>query len=88
MSIEFFEIMEKLEKKIKSIKFLENSHSEVSTKYLQRSINLLDLANSLEEEIKTYLKEKAKNGRSKRTGSKDETKVQVSGNRNHKSPRV
>jgi hypothetical protein len=75
MSLEFWEAMEKLEKKIRSIKFLENSHPEIGTLHTENAKRLLDLTEKLENAISVQLKEKAKNVRTSGPRSKRKTKI-------------
>ena len=70
MSKEFFETMEKIEKVTKDIKFLENSHPEISNKFLDPSllalVNMQDLEEAIKEDLKKiHSKSKVKNGRLK-----------------------
>ena len=74
MSVEFWETMEKLEKKVKSIKFLENSHPEMG-RFLENAKGLLGLTENLEKAIAVQLREKAKNGRHNKPKSKGKTKI-------------
>ena len=77
MSKEFFEIMEKIEKSAKDIKFLENMHPEISGVFLSPATNVLEVISKLELDLISDLRKihtkpviKRKNGRPK-SKSKD-----------------
>lgn len=74
MSKEFFEIMEKIEKIAKDIKFLENTHPEISNEFINPAIQVLEVVSKLEGDLRTNLRKihsntnkikKGKNGRPK-----------------------
>jgi len=70
MSKEFFDTMEEIEKVTKDIKFLENSHPEISNKFLGPAgiirVNITQLEKSIKEDLKKiHSKSKVKNGRLK-----------------------
>lgn len=59
MSTEFFSTMEQLEKKAKTVKFLEGSHPELFSKYHGEAKMLLFSLENLEKRIELDLKKKA-----------------------------
>lgn len=72
MSKEFFEIMEKVEKVAKDIKFLENEHPELSSEFIRPANQVLNSVCKLEMDIVSDLralhsktKKVIKNGRPK-----------------------
>jgi hypothetical protein len=74
MSKDFFEIMERIEKAAKDIKFLENTHPEIYNEFIGSANEVLNVVCKLEGELKSNLKnryskpiktKKAKNGRLK-----------------------
>lgn len=83
MSVEFFELMEKVEKKVKAIKFLENSHSEITGTCLGLADKLMMAVDHIEEkiikelkkELRKELKKGRKNGRNNPPKSKRKTKI-------------
>jgi hypothetical protein len=73
MSKEFFELMEKIERIAKDIKFLENTHPEISNEFMQPATEAHEVIFKLEEDLKYNLRKihvksvnkKKKNARSK-----------------------
>ncbi len=59
MSTEFFSVMEQVEKKAKTIKFLEGSHPELFEKYHGEAKMLLFSLNTMEKKIAEDLKKKS-----------------------------
>jgi hypothetical protein len=56
MSKEFFEIMERIEKSAKDMKFLENMHPEISNAFLGSANNVLNEMCGLEDNLRSDLK--------------------------------
>ena len=59
MSTEFFSTMEQLERKAKTVKYLEGSHPELFSKYHGEAKMLLFSLEELEKRIQADLKKKA-----------------------------
>ncbi len=55
MSYEFFSRMEKIEKLIHDLKFLENSHPEISNDFIPISEKLLLDVEKLDKDLRKYL---------------------------------
>jgi len=66
MSIEFFQIMELIEIKARAIKFLENSHSELFSKYHKDAVVVLSALEKMEKGITADLKKKSATVRPKK----------------------
>lgn len=56
MSKEFFEVMEKIEKSAKDIKFLENMHPEISNTFMGPALETLEAISKLELDLKSDLR--------------------------------
>lgn len=74
MSKEFFDIMQEIENKAKDLKFLENSHPEISSKFISPAkkmaeltlLSMKELDVKIKEDLKKiHSKSKVKNGRIK-----------------------
>ncbi len=66
MSVNFFNIMEQIEAEANDLKFIEGSHSDLSSRYTEEATLILQALNEMKVNIHKDLKEKSKTTKPKK----------------------